>query len=500
MKLKYYIFLIILVIFFSINENVADLTFSNIRNIEILNTSEDDFGPYFYKKSSILFYNSSISGKSQFYISYLQNGFSSPKLSPDEINNYKENQAYIAFLNDNEAIFSKFQQFSTRSNVNLFKIAYKNGKFQTPEIISNLTKNNYFSQVTSTFDSKYIYYISDENTNNLSTDIYCTLKSEFFNNCTNLNNISSPKSEITPFLKSDDSLFFSSNGFGGKGGYDIFLSVKENGIWQRPVPLDELNTEYNESDFIIINDTLAIFSSDRTGGKGKMDLYSSSILKPSNKIKTLLPTDSNFVLNISATSDNIIINKTIEKYFVIKNNNIEVSTKVDYGIEPKFWVYNLDKSDNVEIKNINFYLDDAKVDSPYLFGKHNELIFNLETIIEKLIDSPNEVDIRLDIFYNDQRKSFISKKNIIENESIYNRISTFRNQDFFAIELSQLTTNITNKIVDFLNENKYYPYALLINNNLEQKANLLKTKLIGINKNLIIETSSSSSILYFRNK
>jgi hypothetical protein len=69
----------------------------------------------------------------------------------------------------------------------------------------------------------------------------------------NLRLLNSPGNEITPYLASVDTLFFASNGHGGAGGYDLFISVRRwDGQWQAPEPLVELNTAADESDFCLL--------------------------------------------------------------------------------------------------------------------------------------------------------------------------------------------------------------------------------------------------------
>ena len=88
--------------------------------------------------------------------------------------------------------------------------------------------------------------------------------------------LNSAENEITPFLAGDDTLYFASNGFGGKGGYDVYVTIKVSGEWQPPVPVESINTSYNESDFVVLPGAAAVFASDRPGGKGGLDLYSVS--------------------------------------------------------------------------------------------------------------------------------------------------------------------------------------------------------------------------------
>lgn len=64
---------------------------------------------------------------------------------------------------------------------------------------------------------------------------------------------------------------------------DLYMSEKIGNIWQEPVELKELNTEYLESSAAVSPDeSFIIFSSDRPGGKGGQDLYISKKLSNGN--------------------------------------------------------------------------------------------------------------------------------------------------------------------------------------------------------------------------
>ena len=95
--------------------------------------------------------------------------------------------------------------------------------------------------------------------------------------------INSAGNEINPFSPHPDTLYYASNGHGGKGGFDILMSVREHGKWLEPIPIDEVNSEWNDMEFTILNDVEASFTSDRPGGKGKLDIY---MLKKSSQIPT----------------------------------------------------------------------------------------------------------------------------------------------------------------------------------------------------------------------
>ena len=59
------------------------------------------------------------------------------------------------------------------------------------------------------------------------------------------------------------------------GGYDIFKTVNENGIWSKPVNLGyPINTINNDMSFTLSADAqTGYFVSDRKGGLGDLDVY-----------------------------------------------------------------------------------------------------------------------------------------------------------------------------------------------------------------------------------
>jgi len=89
--------------------------------------------------------------------------------------------------------------------------------------------------------------------------------------------INTPGDEMFPFLRNDTVLYFSSNGYAGMGGLDIYRSVESHGKWSRP---ENMKYPINSpaDDFAIVFNAdepeEGYFSSNRPGGKGKDDIYS----------------------------------------------------------------------------------------------------------------------------------------------------------------------------------------------------------------------------------
>lgn len=81
---------------------------------------------------------------------------------------------------------------------------------------------------------------------------------------------------VHPALAHEDSLiYFSSNRPGGYGGYDIWLSKKEDGKWQQPTNLGaKVNTPHNELFPYVFKDSLLFFASNRpVRDTSDLDLY-----------------------------------------------------------------------------------------------------------------------------------------------------------------------------------------------------------------------------------
>lgn len=88
--------------------------------------------------------------------------------------------------------------------------------------------------------------------------------------------INTPGNEMFPFLRNDTTLFFASDGHGGMGGLDIFVSIIDTaGNWGEPKNLKyPMNSSFD--DFGIVyhpTDEYGFFSSNRKGGRGLEDVW-----------------------------------------------------------------------------------------------------------------------------------------------------------------------------------------------------------------------------------
>ena len=91
-------------------------------------------------------------------------------------------------------------------------------------------------------------------------------------------NINTDGDEMFPFVSSDGTLFFSSNGHVGLGGLDVFRRNSNGEIQNLGQPLNSMNDDFA---FILKSDKRSGYvSSNRAGGKGDDDIYSFTYTGP----------------------------------------------------------------------------------------------------------------------------------------------------------------------------------------------------------------------------
>ncbi|MBK6952169.1 MAG: PD40 domain-containing protein [Crocinitomicaceae bacterium] len=111
-------------------------------------------------------------------------------------------------------------------------------------------------------------------------------------------NINTSQSEQSCFIHPDGkTLYFSSNGHVGMGGYDLYMTtLQPDGSWSDPVNLGyPINTHNNENSLVVYADgSLAVFASDREGGLGELDLYEFEMPVSIRPTKTIYMTGTVF--------------------------------------------------------------------------------------------------------------------------------------------------------------------------------------------------------------
>ncbi len=118
----------------------------------------------------------------------------------------------------------------------------------------------------------WLYFVSDRNDGMGGLDIWATVVKDknSFSAPFNLTEINTPGDEATPmFHAPSQTLYFSSNGKQGFGGYDIYTIRRENGKWSEENHLSPpYNSSYDDTHFWTDKSRLkGFFASNRLGSK-----------------------------------------------------------------------------------------------------------------------------------------------------------------------------------------------------------------------------------------
>ena len=139
----------------------------------------------------------------------------------------------------------------------------------------NVNGPNWESQPCLSLDGNELFFASRRSGN---ADLYHCFRNEdgYWSEPENLGSVVNTKgTEMAPFIHPDGkTLYFSSDTHMGMGGYDLFVSRRnEQGEWSEPVY--PINTPGDEINFIVAADGhTALISSIREGGYGGYDIYS----------------------------------------------------------------------------------------------------------------------------------------------------------------------------------------------------------------------------------
>ena len=147
-------------------------------------------------------------------------------------------------------------------------------------------KNTWESQPSLSSDGKTLYFASSREGGFGELDIWKSTKDDKGNWMPPENlgpEINTKGSEKSPFFHSDGkTLYFSSTGHQGYGGYDIYFSkLEDNNVWQIPKNIGfPINSEKDDLGFFVSTDGKSgYFASDKIKGIGGWDVYSFPLYK-----------------------------------------------------------------------------------------------------------------------------------------------------------------------------------------------------------------------------
>ena len=225
--------------------------------------------------------------------------FARGELMPAPFNRYDNEGGATLTLNNKMLYYTLCKYTSDRRYYNCDICFSENiAGLWTPinSISSNVnSENTWESQPTITSDGKTLYFVSDREGGLGGYDIYRTTKNNKgeWETPQNLGSvINTPGNEKSPFIHTDSqTLYFSSDGHMGLGGYDIFYSrLSEDGLWSDPRNIGyPINSFDDDVGFFVSTDGhYGYFASNKFDGFGGWDLYSFDLYEEARPEQVLI--------------------------------------------------------------------------------------------------------------------------------------------------------------------------------------------------------------------
>lgn len=234
----------------------------------------------------------------------------------------ERNDATVAVSSDERRIYVYRDD---EGNGDIFYSDFEDGRFKELKSldIEGVNTDDWEPHITVTSDGNTKYFVSDRKGGYGGRDIYRVNKmpNGEWGIPQNLGpEINTPYDEDAPFIAIDNkTLYFASNGPKSMGGFDVFVSVLDNGVWGTPInlgyPLNSMGDDIYYT--TTVDGYTGYLSSLRAGGKGEKDIYqvkndylgidNLALLK--GKITVLedqvLPEDVAFVLKCTNCGENV---------------------------------------------------------------------------------------------------------------------------------------------------------------------------------------------------
>ncbi|MBR2051293.1 MAG: OmpA family protein [Bacteroidales bacterium] len=312
-------------------DNPVDYKPYNIGNS--INTSDDEYVNQYYVNEGKMIFTKKHESEENVFVSIM---YDSVWLMPYLLfGNYKDIGAANITADGKEIYFSASSWSDGKGSNDIYHVKFENGKWSKPKNLKSINTSDWESQPCISFDGKDLYFVR-RNKKHGTSDIYVASRDDDgdWNNPHKLNfNINTEGNEMAPFIYYDGmTLYFSSDKRLGMGGYDLFMSRRdENGDWTEAVNLGyPLNTAGDEINIVISNNAnTAYISAVRNEGYGGYDIYEFELderFMP-QPIDIELPSVEEFYANALEKNETVIL-KNI--YFAFDSS--ELTEDSDEGI------------------------------------------------------------------------------------------------------------------------------------------------------------------------
>lgn len=281
--------------------------------------------------------------------------------------NSKFNDGPVAFSKDYNTVYF------TRNNSQKDELA-KDGTYKLKILEASLDQNGFsmvkifpfnnkdynFAHPSISPDGYTLYFSSDMEGGKGGMDIYMAKKdsSGVWGSPVNLGDkINTAGNEVFPFIASNNSLYFSSNGHDGMGGLDIYENKITNGIAGKTYNMGEPINSKNDDFGIFLNEDnkSGYISSNRKNGGLDDDIYNLLIMRDVKRGKDVLIVTKDKISGEPVANTKVLINNDT----IVTNEKGEYLTSAEEGAEYKLTTFKADYFKAEDNMSANSSLNDS---------------------------------------------------------------------------------------------------------------------------------------------
>lgn len=284
---------------FSISAMNNPVAFDPINLGENINSDADEYLPALtVDGSTLIFTRSKIEQgyrNEDFYLSYHNTDSWEPSENIGEPINTEQNEGAQCITADGKTIyFTACSRIDTYGRCDIYESQFINEKWTKPVNLGpQVNSESWESQPAISSDGRQLFFVSNRTGGFGKKDIWVSYKNAKgkWTQAQNLGKeINTPKDDISPFLHWDNqTLYFSSKGYVGMGGFDIYMSrLNLQGVWSKVKNIGyPINSPSDENSLIVAKDgrTAYFASSYFNNGRSDLDLYTFDLPDESRAIE-----------------------------------------------------------------------------------------------------------------------------------------------------------------------------------------------------------------------
>ncbi len=327
--------------------------------------------------------------------------------------NVTENDAISGLSPDGNTLFLYYH--SGNDGGNLYQSnRTEDGDWSKPKDLGKTinTSKSWDTDASLSYDGKRLYFVSDKEGTMGGRDIFYSdwdAKKEQWGKSVNIGKpINTEYDEVGIFMHPDGkTMYFSSNGHKGMGGFDIYSSeMKEDSTWSEPVNIGyPVNTPDEDVFFTVSASGIhGYYASFKEDGEGEKDLYMITFLgKPK---KPLLSGEDNLIASIAKPIEEEITQAKLEvqvkNLSILKGKVLDAETK-------KPLLSSVEMSDNTKGTLVSEFKTDAE-SGKFLISLPAGKNYGIAVKSEGYLFHSENFDIPADAGYQEYEKVILMKK------------------------------------------------------------------------------------------